>query len=219
MRKPVAFLGLSALLMSALLAASCARTEPRMPYGDIGLVYYGGEGGGERYTFFVMAEDDDGPDNLADLYLFHDREQLRWHIPADEWITYESEDRTWIGTRALVAPEGETLPRGRFRAVLENKGGERAERIITFDAPENPRFPFPALKFSDGEFAAVSSYPSNSLALYDEQGRFLRAIPLTELSGSVSDLPLPGNARLAALWAEDPDRLTSAFTDVIPIVR
>jgi len=66
-------------------AVSCSRTEPSIPYGFLELTYYQDrERPLERFSFFIIAEDDDGTENLADLYLYHDREQLRWHLSSDD---------------------------------------------------------------------------------------------------------------------------------------
>jgi len=209
---------LPVLAVLSILMFSCSRTEPRITFGYIALVYVQESGGPqERFSFFIIPEDDDGIENLAELFLYHDREQLRWHISSDEWIRYERDGRTWIGTRSLVTGTGETMPRGQFRAVLENLAGERSERNFTFDAPEDPRFPFPTLSITGGNFAVVSAYPVNRIISYDEQGNFLRTVELTGLTGTLDSLNLPGNARLAALWAEDALHFTSAFTDVVPI--
>ena len=213
-----AVLAALAVFAFAAITTGCSRTEPRIAFGYIGLVYYQESGGPrERFSFFIIPEDDDGIENLADLFLYHDREQLRWHLSSDDWIRYERDGRTWIGTRSIVIGEGETLPRGQYRAVLINLGGERSERNFTFDAPETPRFAFPTLDITDGNFTVVSNYPVNRLVSYDEQGNFLRTVELTSLSGTIASLNLPGNARLAALWAEDSLYFTSAFTYVVPI--
>ena len=210
---------LPALALLCALAVSCARGEPRIVFAYIGLVYYQEtDGPQERFTFFVIPEDDDGIENLADLFLYHDREQLRWHISSDEWVRYERDGRTWVGTRSIeMGRAGETLPRGQFRAVLVNLGGERTERAIVFDAPTTPRFPFPMLRIDDGVFTIDSAYPANRLVTYNAQGNFVAIVELDELTGTVASLGLPSNVSLVALWADDPWNFTSAFTDVIPI--
>jgi hypothetical protein len=206
---------LFALLFLVLLFSACSRTEPIIAFGFIQLVYYQDENKPqERFSFFIIPEDDDGIENLEDLYLFHDREQLRWHIRSDDWISHIHEGRTWIGTRSIVIGDDEVLPRGQYRAVLVNKGGERSERNFSFDAPETPRFPFPSLVISGGDYTVNSAYPVNRLVCYDEQGRYVFTAILTNLSGSIGDLNLPSQARTAALWAEDAEYFTSAFTDV-----
>ena len=198
-----------------LLAVSCSRTEPVITFGFIELVYYQDEGKPlERFSFFIIPEDEDGIENLEELYLYHDREQLRWHITSGDWITYVQDGTTWIGTRSIAIGEDERLPRGQFRAVLVNKGGEKSERNFTFDAPEEPRFPFPALEITGGRYTVSSAYPSNRLVCYDEQGKYVFTVNLASLSGAVADLGIPSQARTAALWAEDTQYFTSAMTYV-----
>jgi hypothetical protein len=200
------------------LAISCSRTEPVISFGFIQLVYYqDNEKPLERFSFFIIPEDEDGVENLEELYLYHDREQLRWHITCDDWITYAQDGTTWIGTRSIAIGEDERLPRGQFRAVLVNKGGEKSERNFSFDAPEDPRFPFPTLEISRGRYTASSAYPSNRLVCYDEKGNHVFSVNLADLSGSIDDLGIPSQARTAALWAEDTEYFTSAITYVTAI--
>ena len=214
--RKIAFLFPFAVLF--IVAVSCNRTEPTIAFGFIELVYYQDHGKPqERFSFFIIPEDDDGIENLEDLYLYHDREQLRWHIKSDDWISYTHEGKTWVGTRSIAINEEEQLPRGRFRAVLVNRGGEKSERFFTFDAPTDPRFPFPSLEISEGRYTVDSSYPANRLLCYDEQGSHVFTANLSRLNGSIDDLGLPAQARTAALWAEDTQYFTSAFTYVTAI--
>jgi len=143
------------LLLLCLIMAfiSCSRTEPRIPFGFMELVYYPGETiPQEHFSFFVIAEDDDGMENLSELRLCHDREGLEWIIDNEEWIHHEENGKHWIGSRSITMGAGETLPRGQYRAVLINKGGERSERIFIFDIPEDPLYPFPVLRIEDGRY-------------------------------------------------------------------
>ncbi|GHV61141.1 hypothetical protein AGMMS49587_04510 [Spirochaetia bacterium] len=171
----------------------------------------------ERFSFFVISEDDNGLENLADLRLYHDREGLRWILNSDDWVSYESEGQTWIGSRSIAMSGDDTLPRGQYRAVLVNKGGEKTERTFTFDAPENNRFPFPRLSVTEGQYQADSKYPENKFICYDEQGNFIKTIPLGNLAGGISELDIPSSVRTVALWADDPEYFTSALTDMVSI--
>ena len=197
------------------MALSCSRTEPVIAFGFIELFYYQDTGGApsEYFSFFIIPEDDDGIENLADLYLYHDREQLQWHISSDDWVSHVEGGNTWIGSRSIAIGEAEHLPRGQFRAVLINKGGERSERLFTFDAPQTPAFPFPTIEIRERQYTVVSSYPVNQLIFYDDEGNFLNLLVLDELRGSIDNLDIPGDARSASLWAQNPEHLTSAFTD------
>ena len=198
-----------------LLSGSCSRSKPEIPFGFIKLVLYQGESAPqEHFSFFILAEDDDGIENLDELYIFHDREQLRWHLKSDEWISYTHEDKTWIGTRSLAVQEG-SLPRGVFRAVLINKGGEKGERSFTYDA--DVRFPFPELEIEDDMYIIRSEWPVNRLVCYDRAGSYTTTIIPPSLTGSVSQLNLPSAVRSVALWAEDEARFSSAFTNVVAV--
>jgi hypothetical protein len=209
-----------ALCLAAFLPplVSCSRSEPTISYGFIALVYYQDKTGPqERFSFFIIPEDDDGIENLEELYLFHDREQLRWLIKSDDWVSYTQDGKTWIGSRSIAIGEDETLPRGQYRAVLVNKGGESSERNFSFDAPEEARFPFPAIEIAEGRYTVNSAYPENRLVCYDEQGSFVSIVSLSSLSGSLVEAGVPSHTKTAALWADDPLYFTSAFTDAAAI--
>ena len=204
------------LVFSVLLGLfSCSRAEPRILYGFIELVYYPGrEKPEEQYSFFVLPEDDDGIENLSELYLYHDRDGLRWLLGSADWVQHEEDGKTWIGSRHIAMYADAPLPRGQYRAVLINKGGERTERNFTFDGPEEPPYPFPFLSINDGIYRIDSQYPINYLICYDLQGKALETFMLTQIEGSLQEFPLSGNVRTAALWAEDPELRVSAITDV-----
>ena len=194
---------------------SCSKGAPRIEYGFIELVYYSGnEIPEEHFSFFVLAEDDDGAANLSELYLYHDREGLRWLISSEDWILYEEDGKTWIGSRSLSMEEG-TLPRGQYRAVLENKSGEKTERFFTFDGPEAAPYPFPFFTVLNGMYRIDSRYPVNNLVLYDQQGKFVQKLTISDIEGNIKDLRMSSNARTAALWAEDPEYHISALTEAV----
>ena len=206
---------LAALFFVFMTAVSCSKTKPEITFGFIQLVLYQGETGPqEHYSFFVIPEDDDGIENLEELYLYHDREQLRWHIKSDEWISYTQDERTWIGTRSITIREGD-LPRGVYRAVLVNKGGEKGERNFTYDG--SVRYPFPELEITNGIYTINSEWPSNRLVCYDREGNYVITVELRSLTGNVSLLELPSSVRTAALWAEDSAYFCSAFTNVASV--
>jgi hypothetical protein len=203
------------LLLMAVISVSCTNSKPEIVFGFIKLVLYQGEDGPqEHFSFFIIPEDEEGIENLEELYLYHDSEQLRWHLKNDEWLRHTIDGKNWIGSRSIAVSEG-SLPRGVFRAVLVNKGGESSQREFTFDGVV--RYPFPELNISDGFYAVNSRWPVNRLVFYDGSGNYSATVVLTSLQGSISQLSPPANARTAALWAEDEINFCSAFTDVLPI--
>ena len=213
MLKRVLSLVFSAFLIC--LAVACSRTEPRIPFGFIELIYYPGDKPQEYFSFFVIAEDDDGMENLSELRLYHDREGLEWIISSEDWVHHEENGKHWVGTRSIAMAVNETLPRGQYRAVLINKGGERSERLFVFDAPEDSRYPFPFFSIENGRYRTDSRYPQNSFLVYDQQGNVLRTVPAPNSEGSIAELGLPSNARLLALWARDEQYHTAALTEAV----
>jgi hypothetical protein len=165
----------------------------------------------------VIPQDDDGVENLDELRFFHDREGLSWTLTSEDWIRFDEEDRTWIGSRGIAMADGETLPRGQFRAVLVNKGGEKTERNFTFDAPADSRFPFPVLELRDGQYRVDSQYPENKLIAYNSQGVDVTVIPLQGSSGTIASLNLASQVVSIALWAEDREYSTAALTSMASV--
>ena len=210
--------GFFLLVVICSMFFSCSRTEPKIVFGFIELVYYQTNNKPQEcFSFFIIPEDEDGIENLEELFLYHDREQLRWHLKNDDWVTFTQDGKTWIGSRSITIAEDETLPRGQFRAVLVNKGGEKSERNFSFDAPAESRFPFPVLQISAGRYTVTSLYPVNRLVCFDMEGTYLSTINLDTLSGSVSDLKIPSNVVSAALWAEDAQYFTCAYTNAVAV--
>jgi len=206
------------LLCAAAVYSSCSRTEPAIEYGFISLVYYQeNDSITERLSFFVLASDEDGLENLDELFLYHDYEQLHWRIKNSEWMKYIQKEKTWIGSWSLALENGESFPRGQYRAVLINKGGEKTERNFSFDPPAGSRYPFPSLEIADGNYTVTSSYPENRLICYDSSGKYIAVIELSSKSGPVSELNIRSNALSAALWAEDTEYFISALTEAVPV--
>jgi hypothetical protein len=182
------------------------------------VVYYEGPARPEeRFSFFVIVEDDDGIENLDQLYLYHDREGLRWSLSSEDWITFEEEDKTWIGSRAIAMIDEEPLPRGQYRGVLINKGGEKTERTFSFDAPAEPRYPFPRLNLYEGNYRIESRYPAHFLLCYDGEGSLITTLEAKALEGSLASLDIPSHVKAVALWARDGEYDTAALTDIIPL--
>jgi len=206
------------LLCVLAFCLSCSKAEPRINYGFIELFYYPGSAGPEeRFSFFILPEDDDGVENLSELYLYNDREGLRWLITSDDWIEHEDAGKIWIGSRSIAMPDGISLPRGQYRAVLYNKGGESTERRFTYDGPEISPYPFPQVSVEEGNYVIVSQYPVNRFICYDQQGRPVQTLTVADKGGSIRSLSLVGTTRTIALWAEDPEYRLSAITEAVSI--
>jgi hypothetical protein len=205
-------------LLLLLFLSACSNSPPDLAYVTMRLVYFQSDHKiVERYTIFAIANDEDGVENLADLYLYHDREGLRWHLSEKDWVVVNQDGKTWIGSRSIANVDDAVLPRGLYRVVLVNKGGEQTSKSVTFDAPSEPRYPFPTLSVQEGKYSVFSKYPTHSLICYDEQGNFVQTVKLSGLEGSIADLGLNTKVVGVALWAEDEGYSTSALTDAAAV--
>ena len=113
--------------------------------------------------------------------------------------------------------DGSPLPRGLYRAVLIDKGGNRGERQFAYDAPAEWEEPFPSLSISGNQYRIESQFPQQRLLVYDNEGNYLLTVQPQSLEGNVSDLGLPSQAESLALWSRNSARSFSAFTDIVPL--
>jgi len=205
----------------AVFSLACSRTEPRIDYGSLELFYYPPVAGGtipvERYSFFVLPYDDDGVENLGELYLYHDREGLSWKLEDTDWVKVEEDNKTWIGSRNISMPFNERLPRGQFRAVLVNKAGEKTEKLLAYDGPVTPHHPYPFFSFTDGKYNIDSQYPVNRFICYDSMGEVNNIVAIQNAEGTLRDIRVSNNVFSMALWAEDEERKVSAVTAAISL--
>jgi hypothetical protein len=206
---------IAAALAAAVLAASCSQAAPRIDSVSLRLTYR--SGGNERLSFFALSYDEDGTLDLEELHLLNDRAQLYWTVTSKDWIVVEQSGETWIGSHGISMPDGASFPRGAYRAVLVDKGGDRAEREIFFDPPAAARRQFPSLAVSDGRYRVVSTYQKNSMVAYDVSGARIRVFPLKTKEGRIVDLSLGQSAQSIALWAEDEEAGVAALTDPVSL--
>lgn len=239
---------------------ACSSQPPRIEGVRLRLVYVQKEGKiEESLSLFISPADDDGFEDLEELYLIHDESQLYWKLTRQDWLSIEGGEnspalrsppgglfqeelaageggappevgggeknvsppssqgpsrRTWIGSHRIQMYPSGPLPRGRYRIILRDKGGEQVERSVGLDAPLTPVYPFPQLILERGSYRIVSNYPKNDLVVYDQDLRLIRTVPLSHAQGALRDLGIPGSARAVALWAEDPDRGIAALTSI-----
>ena len=130
----------------------------------------------EQLSVFAAARDEDGFKDLAALHVLHDGAEYLWSSGPESWTRREQGKETWIGVTGLSAPDGGPLPRGLYRIVLEDLGGDSDETSFSLGAGLGKGSTFPEARFLDG-FAVVSSkYARTELLFLDDTGKVLRVV-------------------------------------------
>jgi hypothetical protein len=209
------------LLMTMILfvLSACTRAAPTIDFWNVKIVYQQNESGSvfSTLSFFVIANDPDGPEDLGELRLYNDTNDLMWLLTSKEWTLVEDRGKTWVGSKMFRMPEGESFPRGQYRAVISDKGGESSGKAFGFDAPRESVHKFPTFTITGESYTAVSTYPENYLMSYFEDGTFKSVTRLSEKQGFVSSLRLPTDVVFVALWGDDTVGASSALTNKINV--
>jgi hypothetical protein len=208
---------ISAIFLFYILA-SCSRSSPTIAFSTMTLNYIEQDAAPvPTLNFFVIANDDDGYEDLAELRLYNDYDGLVWSFTPETWMRHDEAGNIWLGSNKIVMAGGELFPSGQYRAVLIDKGGERTERTFGFDVPAIPRYPFPRLTIIEDSYRIDSEYPESYFLCYNTDGSYSRSIKLSAKTGSISSLRLSSDILSVALWARDMAHSTSALTNMTPI--
>lgn len=146
----------------------------------------------EQLELFVLASDVDGFDDLSTLYLVHEEQELWWELDESNWSVVSIGDEQWIGATGFTAPRLGSVPRGRYRVIVEDVAGDRGEADITVTAPAQDleRFSGPTLSVTDNGVRLDSAFRSNRVELRDGRGSLVRS--LTVEPGQISTAQLAG---------------------------
>ncbi len=162
---------LGALVSASLLALSAC--TPRPPEilrveGEVRLVTDRAAGQEyEQLSLFVQAEDLDGFDDLDEVVLLNDESGLFWRIDRSSWVVVRGD--TWMGSAGLTMPLLGAFPRGEYRLLIYDAGGNSEEEFLLIDAPMEA-VGEPELIFDDAAVELV--YPESVvLQAVDTQGR------------------------------------------------
>lgn len=129
----------------------------------------------QTLSFFLHAEDEDGEEDLDQIYLINDDLQLLWSIPREKWSFFTDQGVQWVGFNGLLGPGDSLFPEGNYRVLLVDQAGERAENsfYIRNDIPEKEELQLPEIKFDTDQITVISEYSLFQLWFYDEDGQII----------------------------------------------
>jgi len=219
MRRVRFFTALAAFPLCLFSAfTSCTRSVPEIAYWYTKLVYQETEAGIlPSLSFFVMVNDEDGPEDFDELRLYNDKEGLMWKVNTGDWLLVSDSGKTWIGSKMFRQAEDEAFPSGRYRAVIIDKAREQGEKYFGFDIPADSPYRFPTLKVEDGNYTAVSAWPENYILMFYVDGAYKTMTGLNSMSGSLDSLRLPADVFSIALWGDDKAKSLAAITKRVSV--
>lgn len=160
----------------AWLVVACSAAPPEILYPDAQLYLRRDQQTGttiERVRLFVAVDDPDGADDPATLYVVHDGAGLYWEIDSEEWVTIKLSGDTWYGVPELRMTDGDPLPRGLYRIIVEDRALARdeAEFFLTAE-PLGASVRFPLLERTPAGLGVDYDAPV-TVRVYDPTGRMI----------------------------------------------
>ena len=134
----------------------------------------------QSLSLFVQASDPDGFEDIEEIYIINDSEELFWRIDSESWIKTGSGDEILIGSNSICIPDGSPLPKGEYRILLQDIGGDTAEQSFVLESTlsESLRYYIPEISIDKGEISVSGKADSYTLWIYDKNGQYLGSFPL-----------------------------------------
>jgi hypothetical protein len=126
----------------------------------------------ESLSVFASVKDEDGLDNIGELWVVNDDSALAWKLIDADWVKIAEGGDTWIGASALAGPDLAGMPRGSYRMVVIDAAGQRAEKEFRVSG-NFPDHKAPTASFSDGKLAIASTWPETLALCFDGTGALI----------------------------------------------
>ena len=134
----------------------------------------------QKLSVHVVADDPEGRDDLAALYLINDEAELFWTVESGGWLEREGEGSTWIGSNGFSTPDGGDLPNGEYRVLLADMSGETAEATFRLEqqSVDRSQLRFPGAAIREGTITVTGPYAVAEIWVYDAE--FQRSFRVTQ---------------------------------------
>jgi len=144
----------------------------------------------ETLSLFVDITDPDGIDDIDSLYLINDNRELYWELTAEDWEKKTVANETWIGSNSILMPDGSALPRGEYRILVRDTGGDSDERTLLVNTPAAnlSRAYFPTLSFKNNIISIRGFKTAYNIWAYGKDGKFITSFNLNTKSVKLTGL-------------------------------
>jgi hypothetical protein len=151
----------------------------------------------QKLSLFILPNDPDGYEDLDIIYIIHDSDELFWSLKSDEWQKVARGQDTWIGSNSICMPDNSDLPSGRYRILLKDLSGEKAEERIFIKKRDiiTQRISFPDSEVRNGRIFVAGDYEESEILVYEREQVFKRSflsreegLSLGEIFSKIQDL-------------------------------
>jgi hypothetical protein len=203
-------------LASALALASCGSKPPEVAAVEWRVESRPAEKGGafESLSVFGSIKDEDGLDNIVELWIVNDAEALAWKLTSAEWTKASEGGDNWIGGSALAMPMLGPPPRGAYKLIAVDAAGQRAELAFNV-AGTFPSRAAPTLSYSKDKLAIRSDWPETLALAFDATGALLASVPAPRESATPAEAfgqSIAPRAEWACAYGYEPSLKMGAFS-------
>ena len=212
------FLAAFALGGAVLALASCGGKPPEVSAVEWRLESRPGLGSSryESLSAFGSIKDDDGIDNIEEVWIVNDDSALAWRLTSADWTKATEGSSDWIGGSSLAMPDLGPFPRGRYRLAALDAAGQIAE--LGFEvAGDFPAKRAPSLSYSaeSGNLAVSSDWTETLVLAFDSAGALLRSVPAPPEAAPLSEClgqDMADRTALIAAYGYEPGSRMGAFS-------
>lgn len=141
----------------------------------------------ESLSVFATIQDDNGIDDIQELWVVQDHERLAWELSGANWTKRSEGSDTWLGAAALVRADYRPLPRGDYRLVAIDAAGDRTEKNFSIQG-SFPGLAPPSLSRSNDKLTVSSVWPETLVLAFDAAGQLLSSRPAPQAASSLEEL-------------------------------
>lgn len=157
------------------LVLGCSGAPPEILRVFHQINYIQDRSSGETYqalSLFVIPHDPDGFEDLDVIYLIHDESELFWTMDSGGWQRVPSGGDNWIGRAVIRMPSGGPMPSGRYRVLLKDLSGDRAEQELYISKVDlqPSALSFPVLVRAGGRITVDSPDADPQILVFDAGG-------------------------------------------------
>jgi hypothetical protein len=198
-----------------LLILSCGSKPPSISAVEWRIESRPNPAGGdyESLSAFASIKDDDGIDNISELWVINSQSALAWKLTDLDWVKSSSGSDTWIGASALATPELLALPRGEYRMIAIDAAGQQAELAFSVSGVF-PDKHAPFASYANARLSISSLWPETLVLAFDATGTLIASPPApkgaTSLEGALG-VDVASRTAMVGVYGYDPALKMGSF--------